>query len=100
MADCLKVSGTGMKNSIDLLKNDIDKIPGAIDHLQDVMEILSTSWEGDAWNTFHAQMEKDIEYLREVYNFEKEFVNTFSDSRLAYKRMEQRVREEVRGISI
>ncbi len=100
MADYLKVSGSGMSKSIQSLNDNIDKIPAAIDYLQDVMEVLSASWEGDAWSAFYLQMGKDIEYLRDVYRYESEFVNTFSDSRLTYKRMEQKVRENVRGISI
>lgn len=100
MSNHIKVSVPRMKSDGELLQADAEKIPQFIRELDAAMKKLGTCWEGPAWVTFQNQVESDILYMLDVYDWLKEFMQAMSEAEKIYGNSEKKSYDCVDAIRV
>ena len=98
MGEMIKVSVSRMSSDGEMLRQEIQEIPDAVRHLYEAMEALSACWEGSAREAFLSNMASDIDYMRELYNELKNYINVLEQAKGLYQKSQQSVCDKIGSI--
>ncbi len=98
MADTIRVSVSRMSSDGNTIRQEIQQFPDAVRRLYEAMEALASCWEGNAKEAFMSNMASDIDYMRELYNELKNYVNVLEEAKGSYQKAQQSVCDRIGGI--
>ncbi len=100
MGEKIRVSVSRMSSDSEKIRQEIQEIPEAVRNLYEAMEALGACWEGSAKDAFLSNMASDIDYMRELYNELKNYVNVLEEAKGIYQKGQQSVCDKIGGIWI
>lgn len=84
MSNYIKVSVPKMKRDAVQLQANVNKIPQFVNDLDASMKNLGACWEGPAWIVFQQQVESDILYLLDMYDWLQKLLQTEAEAEKIY----------------
>lgn len=100
MSDYIKVSIPKMKQDGEKIKANVDKIPEFVQELDEVMKKLGSCWDGPAWITFQGQVESDILYMLNFYDWIRDYFGVLSDAEKLFGDNEKKTYDFVNDVKI
>lgn len=100
MSNYIKVSVPKMQKDSEQLKASIDKIPQFVNDLDASMKNLGNCWEGPAWIVFQQQVQSDILYLLEMYDWLSKLLQAETEAGKIYGEGEKKGYSRIEKIRI
>ena len=100
MNNIWKISTPRMIKDEEAIQAQSEKIPEFIRELDSSMKRLGQCWEGTAWQSFHQQVELDIENMMEIYEWMRNYLVAMSQSVKKYGEVEKNCLSAVENLRI